>query len=141
MREELLKFFNEKKRSNSLRYLGLLIRERKRFISLNIVPKSGTLKGCIHVGTLQIEPFRSKKRNDQKSDTKSGAICNRSVPFPSELTNGNHTNGTIEFPSEHKTNLYAILPFPDEELHCPFQKLERRWKERLRSLQCPCTFL
>ena len=139
MREELLKFFHEKKRSNPLRYLGLLIRERKRFISLNIVPKSGTLKGCVHIGTPQIEPFRSKKRNDQKSDTQwSNMQSFRSVP--SELTTGNHTNGTIEFPSEHKTNMYAIVPFPDEEPHCPFQKLERRWKERLRSLQCPCTF-
>ena len=71
-------------------------------ILFRIVPKSGTLKGCVQTGTFQIEPFRSKKWNDQKSDTKSGAVRNRSVPFPSEQTNRKHVNGTIAFPSEHK---------------------------------------
>ena len=33
---------------------------------------------------LEITSFRSKKRNDRKHDTKSGTICNRSVPFPCE---------------------------------------------------------
>ena len=54
---------------------------------------------------LQIEPFRSKNWNDQKGGTKSGTICNRSVPFPSELENGKHVNGTIAFASEYKTKL------------------------------------
>ena len=46
-----------------------------------------------------------KKWNGLKSDTKSGTINNRSVLFPFEQANRNHVNGTIAFPSEHKTNL------------------------------------
>ena len=46
--------------------------ERNR--STSIVPKSGTLKGCIQTGTLQIEPFRSTKWSDLKSDTKDGTV-------------------------------------------------------------------
>ena len=51
------------------------------------VLKSGKLKGCVQTGTLQIEPFQSKKLNDQKFDTKNGTIRNRSFPFPSEHPN------------------------------------------------------
>ena len=39
-------------------------RESNRSTSFRIVPKSGTLKGCVQTGTLKIEPFRSKKWND-----------------------------------------------------------------------------
>ena len=55
-----------------------------RSISFRSVPKSGTLRACVHTGTLEITSFRSKKWNDEKSDTKSGTIRNRSVPFPCE---------------------------------------------------------
>ena len=59
-------------------------RERNRSVPYHSVPKSGTLRGCVHTGTLEITSFRSKKWNDEKSDTKSGTIRNRSVPFPCE---------------------------------------------------------
>ena len=59
-------------------------RERNRSVPYRSVPKSGTLRGCVHTGTLEITSFRSKKWNDEKSDTKSGTIRNRSVPFPCE---------------------------------------------------------
>ena len=39
-------------------------RGRTRSTSFNIVSKSGTLKGCVQTGTLQMEPFRSKKWSD-----------------------------------------------------------------------------
>ena len=45
-----------------------------------IVPKSGTLRGCVQTGPLQIEPFRSKSWTYSISDTKSGI-----VPFRSRL--------------------------------------------------------
>ena len=48
-------------------------------------------------------PFQKMER--LKSDTESGTIRNRSVPFPYELADGEHVNGTIAFPSEHKTKL------------------------------------
>ena len=54
-------------------------RERNRS-----VPKSVTLRGCGHTGTLQMTSFRSKKWNDKISDAKSGTVRNRSVPFPYE---------------------------------------------------------
>ena len=53
-----------------------------------IVPKSGTLRGCVQTGPLQIEPFRSKSWTYSISDTKSGIGPFRFVPFPSEQTNG-----------------------------------------------------
>ena len=73
----------------------------------------------------RIVPFQNMER--LKSDTKSGKIRNRSIPFPTESANGKYINGTIAFQSEHKTNWYAIVPFPCEQPICPFQKLERRW--------------
>ena len=88
------------------------IRGRNRSTSFRIVLKNGIFKGCIHTGTLQIEPFHSKKWNDQKSDTKSGAIRNRSVPFPSEQANEKGVNGTIAFPSQHKTKLVRSRSVP-----------------------------
>ena len=57
--------------------------------------------GPVQTGTLQIEPFRSKKWIDEISDTKSGTICKRSVPLPSE------------------------------QPICSLQKLERRWNRTL----------
>ena len=53
-----------------------------------IVPKSGTLRGCVQTGPLQIEPFRSKSWTYSINDTKSGIDEFRSVPFPSEQTSG-----------------------------------------------------
>ena len=45
--------------SANTKAMAPLTRERNRSTSFHIVPKSGTLKGCV-----QIEPFRSKKLND-----------------------------------------------------------------------------
>ena len=56
-----------------------------------------------------------------KSDTKSGTIHNRSVPFPSERANGKDINGTIAFPPEHKTKLVRNLPLPCKLPVCPFR--------------------
>ena len=76
------------------------IRERNRSVPHRSVPKSGTLRGCVHAGTLEITSFRSKKWNDKKSDTKSGKIRNHSVPFPCEQATRCQTgpkNGAIRF--------------------------------------------
>ena len=59
--------------------------ERNRSVLYRSVPKSGTLWGCVHTGTLEITSFRSNKWNDKISDTKSGTIRNRSVPFRSRV--------------------------------------------------------
>ena len=91
-----------------------------------IVPNSGTLKGCVQMGMLEIEPFRSKKWNDYKSDTKDGTARNGSVLFPSEQANGKYVNGTVAFQCVHKQNWHAIVPFPSEQPIFSFQKLERR---------------
>ena len=75
-------------------------RERNRSVPYRSVPKSGTLRGCVHTGTLEITLFRSKKWNDKISDRKSGTIRNRSVPFPCEQAMRCKTgpkNGTIRF--------------------------------------------
>ena len=88
-----------------LQVLGPVHTERNHSTSFRIVPKSGTLNGCVHTGTLQIELFCSKNWKDQKSDAKNGAMQNRSVTFQSEQTNGKHVNGTIAFLSEQKTKL------------------------------------
>ena len=75
-------------------------RERNRSVPYRSVPKSGTLRGCVHTGTLEITSFRSKKWNDKISDTKYGTIRNRSVPFPCEQAMRCKTgpkNGTIRF--------------------------------------------
>ena len=75
-------------------------RERNRSVSYRSVPKSGTLRGCVHTGRLEITSFRSKKWNDKISDTKSGTIHNRSGPFPCEQAMRCKTgpkNGTIRF--------------------------------------------
>ena len=75
-------------------------RERNRSVPYRSVPKSGTLMGCVHTGTLEITSFRSKKWNDKISDTKYGTKRNRSVPFPCEQAMRCKTgpkNGTIRF--------------------------------------------
>ena len=75
-------------------------RERNRSVPYRSVPNSGTLKGCVHTGTLQIISFRSKKWNDKISDTESGTIRNRALPFPCEQAMRCKTgpkNGTIRF--------------------------------------------
>ena len=77
---------------------GWPLGERNRSTLFRVGPKSGTLKGCVQTGTLQTEQFRSKKWNDQKSD--------------SELANGKHVNGTIAFPSEHKAILVRNRSVP-----------------------------
>ena len=56
-------------------------RERNCSIPYHSVPKSGMLRGCTHMGMLEITSFLSKKWNDKISDTKNGMICNRSVLF------------------------------------------------------------
>ena len=58
-------------------------RECNRSVPFRSVSKSGTIKGCVHIGTLQITSFRSKKWNDETSDANGGTIRNRSVPFRS----------------------------------------------------------
>ena len=73
-----------KANENSSVFRAPFTRERNRSFPYRSVPKSGTLRGCVHKGTLEITSFRSKKWNDEKSDTKSGTIRNRSVPFPCE---------------------------------------------------------
>ena len=72
------------KPSHSIDSKAPFTRERNRSVPYRSVPKSGTLRGCVHTGTLEITSFRSKKWNDEKNDTKSGTIRNRSVPFPCE---------------------------------------------------------
>ena len=67
---------------------ALFRRERNGTERNAIVPKSGTLRGCVQTGPLQIEPFRSKSWTYSISDTKSGIGPFRSVPFPSEQTSG-----------------------------------------------------
>ena len=57
-------------------------RERNRSVPFFSVPKSVTLRGCVHTGTLQMTSFLSKRWNDKISDTKSGTVRNRSVQFP-----------------------------------------------------------
>ena len=51
-----------------------------------IVPNSVTLRGCVQMGPLQIEPFYSKRWTYLTSDTKSAIGPFRSIPFPSEQT-------------------------------------------------------
>ena len=73
---------------------------RNRSVPYRSVPKSGTLKGCVHTGTLEITSFRSKKWNDRISDAKSGTIRNSTVPFPCEQAMRCKTGakkGTIRF--------------------------------------------
>ena len=45
-------------------------------------------------------------------DTKFGTMRYRFVPFPYEQANGKHINGTIAFPSEHKTELVCDRSVP-----------------------------
>ena len=59
-------------------------RERNRSVPFFFVPKSVTLRCCIHTGTLQMTSYRSEKWSDNISDTRSGTVRNRSVPFPCE---------------------------------------------------------
>ena len=85
-------------------------REGNRSTSFRIAPKSGTLKGCVQTGALQIEPFRSKNGTTKNVIRKVGRYA--IVLFPSELANRKHVNGTIAFPSEHKTKLVRNRSFP-----------------------------
>ena len=68
------------------------------------VPKSGTLKGCVHTGTLEITSFRSKKWNHKKVIRKVERCA--IVPFPYEQSIfafqklERRWNGTIVFPCE-----------------------------------------
>ena len=52
------------------------------------------------MGTLAIEPFRSRKWSNSKSDTKNETMHNRLVLFPSEQASGKRVNGTIASPCE-----------------------------------------
>ena len=92
---------------------------RKR-TSLHIVPKSGTLVGCVQTGTLQIETTKTVIRKVERH-----AI----LPFRSRL-NGQMENMSTEGLRSRpntKQNCKAILPFPCEQPICSLQKLERRW--------------
>ena len=67
-------------------------RERNRSVPYRSVPKYGTLRGCVHTGTLQIALFRSKTRNDKKgyerwNDKKSDTLVSSEMTFrnPSPL--------------------------------------------------------
>ena len=53
-----------------------------------------------------------QKMERLKRGTKSGTICNCSVPFQSEQANRKQVNGTILFPSERKTKLVRNRSVP-----------------------------
>ena len=53
------------------------IRERLGTVPYSFVPKSGTLGGCMDVGTLQMNHFRPEKWTGKRSDTNSGTVRNR----------------------------------------------------------------
>ena len=55
-------------------------------------------------------PFQNMER--LKIDARSGMIRNRFVPFPSEQVSGKHANGTIAFPSQHKTKFVRNCSVP-----------------------------
>ena len=66
---------------------ALFTRERNHSFPYRSVPKSGTLRGCVHTGTLQIALFRSKKWNDKKVIRKVERYA--IIPFPSHVNRQN----------------------------------------------------
>ena len=99
-------------------------REHNRSTSFSIVLKIGTLKGCVQTGTLQIEPFRSKKWNNRENDPKVERYASVSLCSRLNRQIENMSTERLHFRLNTKQNWYAVILFPCEQPICPLQELD-----------------
>ena len=106
-------------------YLGHVNTGAQSFHFVRYCSEKWNAEGLRSDGSASKRTVSFQKMKRLKSDKKVERYA--IVPFPSEQANRKHANGTIAFPSEHKTKLVHMALFLCEQPICPFQTLEQGW--------------